>query len=90
MGVAIAGLLDILVPYILGTGEETLLHLLLEFLEFQGGEVAFKGVLGGSVILALFTLAILKIVATSLTVGNGGSGGLLALGLFAGRWLGRL
>jgi CIC family chloride channel protein len=85
IGVAIVGVLGLLVPYILGTGEETLSHMLSEF---QQGEVSFGGMLSGSLVLALITLAILKIIATSLTVGSGGSGGLLAPGLFAGAMVG--
>ncbi len=86
IGVTIAGLLGLLVPYILGTGEETLSHMLLSFQHKVYGHA--ERFLAGSVVLTLFTLAILKIIATSLTVGSGGSGGLLAPGLFAGAMVG--
>jgi CIC family chloride channel protein len=85
IGVSVVGMLGVAVPYILGTGEETLSHMLSEF---QHGRIRLGGLLGGSLVLALFTLAILKIIATSLTVGSGGSGGLLAPGLFAGAMVG--
>lgn len=53
-----------------------------------GYETIESGLLGGEVMLAMFALAGLKILATSITIGSGGSGGVFAPSLFIGSMLG--
>lgn len=91
IGAAIVGVIGVFIPHILGTGEELLARMLEAFQEQRLGIVATS--LGGvdiGMLASLFMLALLKIIATALTVGSGGSGGLLAPGLFAGAMLGEL
>ncbi len=86
-GALLSGLLAVPMPQILGTGEELLSHALLNF---QHGGTVPGGELPGGLLFTLFMLTVAKIVATSLVVGSGGSGGLLAPGLFAGAMAGQL
>ncbi|ABM80697.1 conserved archaeal protein [Hyperthermus butylicus DSM 5456] len=88
IGALLVGVIGAFVPHVLGTGEE-LLSLMLE--GFQQGEMpGLVRLFGDSLLLTALLLAILKIVVTSLTVGSGGSGGLLAPGLFAGAMIGEV
>ncbi len=66
-------------------------------LQVPGDPVAFFGVgydamewalLGQGTVLLLLALVVIKIVATSLTIGSGGSGGVFAPSLFIGAMLG--
>jgi CIC family chloride channel protein len=53
-----------------------------------GYETIESGLLGNQVMLVMLALAGLKILATSLTIGSGGSGGVFAPSLFIGSMLG--
>jgi len=53
-----------------------------------GYETIESGLLGSQVMLVMLALAGLKILATSITIGSGGSGGVFAPGLFIGSMLG--
>jgi CIC family chloride channel protein len=53
-----------------------------------GYETIESGLLGNKVILAMLALVVLKILATSITIGSGGSGGVFAPSLFIGSMLG--
>jgi len=87
LGALASGVLAVFLPQILGTGEELLAESLREFQ--HGGHV--PGPLPvESLFLALLALAVAKLLATSLVVGSGGSGGLLAPGIFAGAMAGQL
>jgi len=87
IGGAIVGIIGIFVPAILGTGEELLSSLLSAFAHAErvGGIVAMKY----SILTILLVLAIMKMIATSLTVGSGLSGGLLTPSLFIGAMVGQ-
>ncbi|ALL01621.1 hypothetical protein Pyrde_1578 [Pyrodictium delaneyi] len=91
IGAIIVGIIGVFVPHILGTGEELLAEMLKFFQEQKPGATSTSFIsLDVDMITALLLLAILKITATALTVGSGGSGGLLAPGLFAGAMIGEL
>jgi CIC family chloride channel protein len=68
------GALSLFLPQILGVGYETITAALLGKLPW----------------ILLFTLVFAKIVATSLTIGSGGSGGIFAPSLFIGAMMGGL
>ncbi len=85
IGAVIAALIGVQFPQILGTGERSLALLIRSF---EGAQEAYGPRLAGSALIGVVVLGLLKIVATSLTVGSGGSGGLLAPGLFAGAMIG--
>ncbi len=87
LGIMTMGVLAAFVPHITGTGEELLSDTLRSF---QHGGGIPGGTLGLGLYGALLLLAVAKIIATSLVVGSGGSGGLLAPGLFAGAFAGQL
>lgn len=53
-----------------------------------GYETIEAGLLGNETMLAMAALVVLKILATSVTIGSGGSGGVFAPGLFIGSMLG--
>jgi len=53
-----------------------------------GYETIEAGLLGSEAMLAMLALVGLKILATSITIGSGGSGGVFAPGLFIGSMLG--
>lgn len=67
------GGIGIFFPHVMGVGYETI-------------EAALGGRLGVDLVLALLAL---KILATSLTIGSGGSGGIFAPSLFMGAMLGQ-
>jgi CIC family chloride channel protein len=69
---AIPGLGFDVVPQVYGVGYETI----------------ESGLLGNNVMLAMLALVGLKILATSITIGSGGSGGVFAPSLFIGSMLG--
>lgn len=66
------GLMGLFYPYLFGVG-------------YEGMELA---ILGGLGLGALIAMGLLKILATSLTIGSGGSGGIFAPSLFMGAMLG--
>lgn len=86
ISVTLVGIIAVYVPYIAGTGEETLAHMLEDFQ--RGRVLLLAGPLAKSAVASLLVLAALKVIATALTVGSGGSGGLLAPGIFAGAMVG--
>lgn len=73
LGGLCVGCIGLFYPHVMGLGYETM------------GQV-LTGLLPG--IGLLFVLAVLKIVATSITLGSGGSGGIMAPSLFIGAALG--
>ncbi len=87
IGTLVSGVLAVFLPQILGTGEELLAESLLAF---QHGEFIPGHAVVENMALLLLALAVAKLLATSLVVGSGGSGGLLAPGLFAGAMAGQL
>jgi len=72
IGGLLLGVVALWFPHIYGVGYETMDH-------------ALEGYFGGWLLLAIFFA---KIVATSLTLGSGGSGGIFAPSLFMGSMLG--
>ena len=72
LGGVLIGVLAILVPHIMGVGYDTI-------------SLALNGKLIGSFLLLL---VVLKLMATSITIGSGGSGGIFAPSLFLGATLG--
>ena len=80
IGAAVTSVIGILLPEILGTGEEYLSEQLHVFQHIGTASTLF--------IIYLILLAVAKLAATSLVVGSGGSGGLLAPGLYAGAMAG--
>jgi CIC family chloride channel protein len=81
-GLRPAGLFDLNEPYvpaIMGVGYSFIDAALI-------GHISFLGI--GTAILVLVSFGILKILATSLTLGSGGSGGVFAPSLFMGAGLG--
>jgi len=87
IGALASGVLALAMPQILGTGEEFLAESLLAF---QRDAPLPGHAPTQNVALLLLSLAVAKLLATSLVVGSGGSGGLLAPGLFAGAMAGQL
>lgn len=87
IGTLISGVLAIALPQILGTGEEILAESLKAF---QHGEPVPGRLVVENMFVMLLALAVAKLLATSLVVGSGGSGGLLAPGIFAGAMAGQL
>lgn len=87
IGASIVGVIGIFVPAILGTGEELLSDLLSAF--SHGREVQELIGMHYNLLVILLVLAIMKIIATSLTVGSGLSGGLLTPSLFIGAMVGQ-
>ncbi len=85
IGAAGTALLGVFAPYVLGSGRQ----LLARFLSSPGLVVPRlhgEGVYAFAFFLVLVALA--KIVATSLSIGSGGSGGVFAPGITAGALLG--
>ncbi len=88
LGAIMVGIVGIFVPAILGTGEELLSSLLSAFVHLQG--VRSLVAMHYNLLLILLILALMKMIATSLTVGSGLSGGLLTPSLFIGAMVGQL
>ncbi len=88
LGAIMVGLVGVFVPAILGTGEELLSSLLSAF--SHAAEVRPIVAMHYSIFLILLVLALMKMIATSLTVGSGLSGGLLTPSLFIGAMVGQL
>jgi chloride channel protein, CIC family len=84
LGMALLGLLALWVPYVLGGGQETINTALSGELRLPT-RLALPGEL---TILLLLGLAIAKLVATALTTGSGGAGGLFTPSLFVGALVG--
>ena len=66
------GAIGLFYPYLFGVG-------------YEGAELAILGVFGAGM---LITMCLLKILATSITLGSGGRGGIFAPSLFIGAMLG--
>ena len=88
LGAIMVGLVGVFVPAILGTGEELLSSLLSAFSHAAGVRPIVA--MHYSIFLILLVLALMKMIATSLTVGSGLSGGLLTPSLFIGAMVGQL
>jgi CIC family chloride channel protein len=87
IGALLSAVIAVFLPQILGTSEEVLAESLRAFQ--HGGMVPGRLVVE-NIFIGLLALAVAKLLATSLVVGSGGSGGLLAPGLFAGAMSGQL
>lgn len=74
VGMGLTALVGLIAPDILGPG-----------LEFIGETIADEGSLA---LNAMFTLLVLKLIATTFTLGSGNSGGVFAPGLFMGAMIG--
>ncbi|MEM1599778.1 MAG: chloride channel protein [Sulfolobaceae archaeon] len=81
IGGAITGLIALLAPEILATG-----YGWINLVEFEKFNALYSPIL--PVLVLIVTLPFLKIIATSFTVGSGGSGGVFAPGLFIGAYVG--
>ncbi|MEM3202793.1 MAG: chloride channel protein [Saccharolobus sp.] len=81
IGGAIAGLIALLAPEILATG-----YGWINLVEFEKFNALYSPIL--PVLVLIVALPFLKIIATSFTVGSGGSGGVFAPGLFIGAYVG--
>jgi len=92
IGGVLLGLLVFLVPPLYGEGYETINHLLNGNLEAVTSESIFTNFSNSPYIILglLLGLLLLKIMATSLTIGAGGVGGVFAPSLFSGAVLGYL
>jgi CIC family chloride channel protein len=88
IGALLVSLIGLGVPAVLGTGEELLGEMLSAF-GAQEGVGKLVG-LHGSIIAVLILLAVMKMLATSFTVGSGLSGGLLTPSLFIGAMVGQV
>ena len=80
IGGLIVGVLGIFFPHILGSGYERIQFLLLGVYESLNIPIPYW--------LLLFTLPFLKMLATSVTLGSGGSGGVFAPGMVIGGFIG--
>lgn len=83
IGGVVVGVIALLFPEILGTG-----YGWVELLEY--GQFNDLVTFGIPVLIILIMLPFVKIIATSFTVGSGGSGGVFAPGIFIGASLGAL
>ncbi|MEM0362484.1 MAG: chloride channel protein [Sulfolobaceae archaeon] len=81
IGGTITGLIALLAPEILATGEGW-----INLVEFEKFNALYSPIL--PVLVLIVALPFLKIIATSFTVGSGGSGGVFAPGLFIGAYVG--
>ncbi|MEM3281448.1 MAG: chloride channel protein, partial [Saccharolobus sp.] len=81
IGGAIAGLIALLAPEILATG-----YGWINLVEFEKFNALYSPIL--PVLVLIVALPFLKIIATSFTIGSGGSGGVFAPGLFIGAYVG--
>lgn len=82
LGGVLLGVIGLFYPQLFGVGYSTIPR-------FAAGHPAIDGALLGQMTIGvLLTLVALKIVATSLTLGSGGSGGVFAPSLFMGAMLG--
>ncbi len=82
IGGGIVGLIGIFFPSVLGLGYGFVQYLINGNLDY------FTSVNGPSLILILLAIALFKIIATSLSVGSGGSGGVFGPSLVIGGFLG--
>jgi chloride channel protein, CIC family len=83
IGAAIAGLIGVFFPEVLGLG-----YGFLQYAIDGNLSLIYVNYIGLPVILILLALIFLKIFATSVTVGSGGSGGVFAPALFIGGFVG--
>jgi len=82
IGAALLGILGVFFPYVLGQGREILVEIAEGTFFVNHQEV--------SLIMFLLFVALLKMVATSLSIGSGGSGGIFGPSIFIGFVLGYL
>ncbi len=86
IGGLVIGLLGLYSPYLFGVGYDGMEAVLLG--QSDPMVMTIGNTTIGSVELTLLTLLLLKIVATSITLGSGGSGGVFAPSLFMGAMFG--
>ncbi len=86
IGAVPVAVLGVIAPYVIGSGSTTI-SLILQ--EASRGELSLR-VLSLGVELSLVALILFKIIATSLSIGSGGSGGLFAPSIFIGGLFGLL
>lgn len=79
LGGLVVGLLFYVRPEILGGGWNFLI---------QAMDGSLEATFGSSIIIVMFMIAVFKIIATSFTVGSGGSGGVFGPSLFIGGMFG--
>ncbi len=84
IGAFLAGLVGLLIPHVLGSGREATARAITEIGASDGD---FK-IWGLPLWLSLIIIALAKIVATSFSIGSGGSGGVFAPGIMIGALLG--
>lgn len=84
IGGLIVGMIGYFFPFVLGTGEE-FVQRIMEVKNQTGDLISLLSI--GSVILLILSL---KIIATSFTIGSGGSGGMFGPSLYIGGLLGFL
>ena len=83
IGGAVAGLIALLAPEVMGEGLSW-----MNLVEYERFSALYSPILPVFVLIVL--LPFLKILATSFTVGSGGSGGVFAPGLFIGAYVGAI
>ncbi|AWR96207.1 CBS domain-containing protein [Acidianus sulfidivorans JP7] len=81
IGGAITGIIALLAPEILATG-----YGWINLVEYEKFSTLYSPIL--PIVFLIVLLPFLKIIATSLSIGSGGSGGVFAPGLFIGAYLG--
>jgi CIC family chloride channel protein len=85
VGGVVAGIVALAFPYVLGPGKGLLAH----FLEYgESGNMKHFTLWGMPLWLSLLLIGVAKIVATSFSIGSGGSGGVFAPSILAGAFLG--
>ncbi len=85
IGGLVTGIIALWVPHVLGPGKGLLSH----FLEFsEVGKLGYFKLFGLPLWLSLLAIGVLKITATSFSIGSGGSGGVFAPSILAGALVG--
>ena len=88
LGGLVTGIIALWVPHVLGPGKGLLSHF-LEFGEMgELGKLGYFKLFGLPLWLSLMLIGILKIAATSFSIGSGGSGGVFAPSILAGALVG--
>ncbi len=83
VGGAVTGLIGLLTPEVLGTG-----YGWLNLAEFNRSDAFVSPIITLPSLIILATLPFLKIIATSFSIGSGGSGGVFAPGIVIGAFVG--
>ncbi|MGC8542862.1 MAG: chloride channel protein [Vulcanisaeta sp.] len=83
VGGAVTGLIGLLAPEVLGTG-----YGWLNLIEFNRVNAFVSPIIALSPLIILAMLPFLKIIATSFSIGSGGSGGVFAPGIVIGAFVG--